>query len=471
MTGLDTAHLLTAAGLAGAPPADLLAAASQWAASGRDADSQALYDHVGTLRPKKQMRAYWPLALTVPGKMGEEWATPALKHADLHLNHQQFEPAARILKGITASAWRAQVMTGQARLALAHNAAADALALTEQALQIAPQSSYGAIIRGAALLAADRAQDAIQPLTSAAEAGRAGAYFLLGLAWQRLERPTEAADAYRKGYAFDPEDFGPATNLFSALLEGREYAATVEHADALLGGRPGHCTSLAYKYIALGELGHGRDLAALADPALLERDSLPVPPRYKDRAAFHRALAQEIAAEPTLAYQRNTTRFGYQTDDIGFALTPAIASLNAVLTDVVERRAAASRLAASGSAAHPFHHAAPRNFRLYSWGVVLREKGYQAPHFHPHGWLSGVYYIEVPDDIAEADPDRAGWIEFGRGDERWNRKTTAMPVRQLRPEEGLLVTFPSFFWHNTRPLLTNKTRVSFAFDVIPLDSV
>ena len=36
---------------------------------------------------------------------------------------------------------------------------------------------------------------------------------------------------------------------------------------------------------------HDRDLAALAEPALLERDSLPVPPGYKDRAAFHRALA------------------------------------------------------------------------------------------------------------------------------------------------------------------------------------
>ena len=75
---------------------------------------------------------------------------------------------------------------------------------------------------------------------------------------------------------------------------------------------------------------------------------MPAPPAYKDRPSFHRALAQEIAAEPTLAYQRNTTRFGYQTDDVGFARTPAIQALNAALSAVVKRRAAAARATRSG---------------------------------------------------------------------------------------------------------------------------
>ncbi len=465
MISVDPASFLTAAGLSAASPAEILTVAYDFARSGRAADSQALYDYVGGLRPTKQMRAYWPLALTA-GEEGEEWATPALKRADLHINYLQEPEAAAILDSITAPELRAHVFTGYARLALAQNAANDALTFAEQACTLSPASSYTAIIRGAALLAAGRAQDAIPVLTAAADAGRAGAYFLLGLAWQRLQRPAEAANAYSKGYAFDPEDFGPANNLLAALLESRNYQAAAAHADEVLRRRPGHTSSMAYKYLALGELGYASDMTALADPALLERETLPVPAGYKDRAAFHRALAQEISAEPTLAYQRNTTRFGYQTDDVGFASTPAIKALNAALSAVVERRAAAARECPS----HPFHHAAPAAFRLYSWGVILREKGYQAPHFHPHGWLSGVYYIEVPNDITETDPARAGWIEFGRGDERWNQKTTAMPVSQLRPEEGLAVTFPSFFWHSTRPLQTDKTRISFAFDVIPLDA-
>lgn len=462
---MDTASLLASAGLAQAPPEEILSVAYSWLRAGRESDAQALYDHVGRLRPKKQMRAYWPLALTA-GKSGEEWATADLKRADLHINHLQDDLAREYLARVTAPAHRAQVLVGQARLALADGGAGAALRLAEEAQRLAPASSYAGIIRGAALLAAERSADAIAPLSAAARDGRAGAWFLLGLAHQRLQQPVEAANAYRKGYAFDPEDFGPANNLLAALLEAQRYDDVLAHADALLAARPGHCTSLAYKHIALGELGRAREIKALSDMALLQREILPLPPGYADRTAFHAALAGEIAREPTLAYQRNTTRFGYQTDDIGFARTPALQALNAALEAVVRRRAAEARR----HAAHPFHRAAPTEFRLYSWGVILKEKGYQAPHFHPHGWMSGVYYIDVPDDITESDPARAGWIEFGRGDPRWNRTSTAMPVTQLRPEAGLLFTFPSFFWHNTRPLRTDKPRISFAFDVIPSDA-
>lgn len=464
-TALDPAPLLASAKLTGASPAEVLSVAFEWARAGRESDAQALYDHAGGIRPGKQMRAYWPLALTA-GNIGEEWASPLLKRADLHINHLQDDMARAVLAGVTAPEHKAQVLTGHARLALGAGAATDALALADQAQALAPTSSYTGIIRAAALLANQRTADAIAPLMAAAKNGRAGAWFLLGLAYQRLQRPSEAAEAYRNGFAFDPEDFGPANNLFSALLEAQKYDGVLDHAAALLAMKPGHTTSLAYKHIALGELGRQRDLAALTDISLLTREALPVPPGYADRTAFHRALAEEIAQEPTLAYQRNTTRFGYQTDDIGFARTPALQALNAALTAAVHRRADAAR----AHPQHPFHHAAPKDFRLYSWGVILKEKGYQAPHFHPHGWLSGVYYIEVPADISAADPARAGWIEFGRGDERWNRAGTAMPVTQLRPEEGVLFTFPSFFWHNTRPVQSDRRRISFAFDVIPLDA-
>ncbi len=65
----------------GLEPPDLLEAAFLCAKSGREAEAGRIYDYVATLRPKRQMRAYWPLALTCPGAIGEEWATPALKRA------------------------------------------------------------------------------------------------------------------------------------------------------------------------------------------------------------------------------------------------------------------------------------------------------------------------------------------------------------------------------------------------------
>ena len=350
-------------------------------------------------------------------------------------------------------------------MALGRGAAADALALVTQARGIAPDSSYAAIIQGAALLAAGRTAEALPVLTTAADAGREGAWFLIGLAWQRLQKSEDAVAAYRKGFAFDRDDFGPANNLMAALMETRDYDGAVRHADALLAVKPGHTTSPAYKYVALGELGRQSELPALADyDALLKSERLAVPAGYKDSAAFHAALTRELESDPSLAYERNTTRFGYQTDDIGFSNAPAIRALNQMLTTAVRRRAEQARRAPGNA----FDRAVPRDFRLYSWGVIIREKGHQAPHFHPHGWLSGVYYIEVPDDITDADPSRSGWIEFGRGDERWNKHTTEMPMHQVKPETGTLLTFPSYFWHNTRPLRTNKRRISFAFDAIPL---
>lgn len=444
---------------------DLLDAGWDHAKAGRMAEADDFYARAGILRPVRQLRAYWPLALARDGAVGEEWATPALKRADLHINYLQNERAAEILKSVTAAEHRAQVLVGHARLALARGAAADALALSSQARSLSPKSSYAAIIQGAALLAGGRSQEALAPLRAAAGEGRAGAWFLIGLAAQRLQNPQDAIAAYRKAFAFDPADFGPANNLMAALMEARDYPGAVDHADTLLAAKPGHTTSLAYKYIALGELGRQTELPAFVDyDVLLKAERIAAPPGYKDLASFHRALAHEIAAEPTLAYERNTTRFGYQTDDIGSSTSPAIRALNETLTAAVQRRAELARRAPS----HAFDRAVPRDFRLYSWGVMIRQKGHQAPHFHPHGWLSGVYYIDVPEDVTDGDPERSGWIEFGRGDERWNKPTTEMPIKQVKPEAGVLLTFPSYFWHNTRPLRTDKARISFAFDVIPL---
>ncbi len=433
--------------------------------AGRRDDAQRFYDRAAAVRPARQLRAYWPLALTAPGQIGEEWVTPDLQRVDLHINYLQLDRAAELLKNVDASAHRVPVLLAHARMALTQGAGPDALALCQQARALAPRSSYAAIVLGAAFLAAGRSAEAIAPLIEAADGGRAGAYFLLGLTWQRLQKPREAAAAYRQAYAFDPDDFGPANNLMPALMEARDYEATLAHAETLLAAKPAHTTSLAYKYIALAELGRRNDLEPFtAYDTLVHAERLDAPPGYKDLAAFHHALAREIAAEPTLAYERNTTRFGYQTDDIGFSTSPAISTLNARLTAAVRRRADAAR----ATPVNAFDRAAPRDFRLYSWGVIIREKGHQAPHFHPHGWLSGVYYIDVPDDITDHDPERSGWIEFGRGDARWNQPSTPMPVRQVKPEAGTLLTFPSYFWHNTRPLRTNKQRISFAFDVIPL---
>jgi tetratricopeptide (TPR) repeat protein len=431
--------------------------------AGDEAAAEALYLEAAEIKPVKQMRAYWPDAL-LTGAIGEEWATPALRRVDLHINHELPEMARALLARIDEPEVTAQVFAARARLALAARNWPEALAYADEARVHAPSSAYIAIVWGAALLANNRVREALLPLTQAAGAGRAGAWFLLGLAHQRLQQPAEAVEAYRKGFAFDPTDVGPANNLFSALIEARRLEDAVAHADLLLSQKPGHTTSLAFKYVALGQLGRTRDVEAFAPPSLIERHELPVPPAYATRAHFHGALAGEIIRDVTLAYERNTTRLGHQTYDISGADTPALSALNTTISAIVRARIAVAQT----RAAHPFDRAAPWDFKLYSWAVVLRKNGYQMPHFHPLGWLSGVYYIEIPATITDADPTCSGWIEFGRAEERWNPATTPMPLTQIRPEEGVLLTFPSYYWHNTRPVASDARRISFSFDVMPL---
>ena len=42
------------------------------------------------------------------------------------------------------------------------------------------------------------------------------------------------------------------------------------------------------------------------------------------------------------------------------------------------------------------------------------------------------------------------------------------PEHFVRPEAGLLVLFPSFFWHGTVPFHEGSGRLTAAFDVLPV---
>ena len=86
-------------------------------------------------------------------------------------------------------------------------------------------------------------------------------------------------------------------------------------------------------------------------------------------------------------------------------------------------------------------------------------QGHQLAHTHPDGWVSGVYYVRIPSQVDDEDPEHAGWIEFGRplreliGD--------AEPdTRLICPSEGQIVLFPSYVYHRT--LLFDSTDIASA---------
>lgn len=104
-----------------------------------------------------------------------------------------------------------------------------------------------------------------------------------------------------------------------------------------------------------------------------------------------------------------------------------------------------------------------RKVRLKPWVVILNKGGYQKPHVHPAGIVSGVFYLQIPDHIANSPKPSEGWIEFGISPEDRGND----PKYAVRPEEGKLLLFPSYLAHRTIPLEKDCSRICFAFDVVP----
>jgi uncharacterized protein (TIGR02466 family) len=268
----------------------------------------------------------------------------------------------------------------------------------------------------------------------------------------------KAAAAFRRELALDPDHAGAANNLMPALLGAGRYDEAFAVADRALARRPWHVPALAFKSVALAELGRRDELAELVNlEALITIDDLAP-------GGALRNLATALREEKSLAFapQSHATREGWHSEDLSGASAAAIQALNASIVARIDARIAALR-----GGDHPFLRACPTSYRLHAWAVVMGRGGHQIPHIHSRAWLSGVYYVDLPDDVREDDPTHAGWLTFGRAEEQWHRPETWTPVRQICPRPGMLVTFPSFFWHGTYPVATPRRRISYAFDVIP----
>jgi tetratricopeptide (TPR) repeat protein len=96
-----------------------------------------------------------------------------------------------------------------------------------------------------------------------------------------------------------------------------------------------------------------------------------------------------------------------------------------------------------------------------SWSVRLRGGGHHSTHTHPKGWISSALYVDVPKPPDIGVPP-AGWISFGEGPPEL--KLGLEPYRQIAPEVGKLVLFPSTLWHCTLPFDSGE-RLTIAFDI------
>ncbi len=98
-----------------------------------------------------------------------------------------------------------------------------------------------------------------------------------------------------------------------------------------------------------------------------------------------------------------------------------------------------------------------------SWSSRLRNGGFHTHHIHPEGWISGVYYLQVP-PAADAG-DQSGWLTFGVPN--LGPEISLPSLHAVQPKPGRLVLFPSYFWHGTVPFQDEIPRITIAFDLVP----
>lgn len=230
----------------------------------------------------------------------------------------------------------------------------------------------------------------------------------------------------------------------------------VEACDRLLALRPGHTDALHFKALALDRLGRAAEARALMS---LEAFTTVVPPSAARGRPCLEALRGEILANRTLRPDPagHATRQGVQTTRLVAADTPALVALRQEIMRAVDAYVAAL------TGDHPFVAARPAAARLNAWAVILGGQGRQASHRHPAGWLSGVFYVDAP---AATDGPRPGALRLGARDDD---APPAWGVREVEPEPGTLVLFPSYVPHATAPTGSEALRISVAFDVIPVD--
>lgn len=214
--------------------------------------------------------------------------------------------------------------------------------------------------------------------------------------------------------------------------------------------------------MSLSERGDRPGVTALQDyDRLLGVYSLEPPEGYADIEAFNAALETAVLEHPTLRLDptHKSCHFSDQTDDLFLDPAAPFAAFEAMIRDAVQ----AYQRRLDPNSPYPFLAEPAPSSVLVGWATVMRAQGHQSAHIHPTGWLSGVYYVTVPDLVQRGDNAHRGWIEFGRPPAHFN--TTVEPdIHFIEPVAGTLILFPSYIYHRTVPYDDDALRISIAFD-------
>ena len=315
------------------------------------------------------------------------------------------------------------------------------------------------------LVLAGRGAEAVRHLERAIAGGASAAmHHRLGRALAVTGRPQEAEAHFAEALAMAPASTRFLLDLARLQIVQGRYEEAERQLDRALQLEPDDQEAIAYRGVCWRLRGDARERVLNDCDRYVRTFRLPPPPGYASIGEFNRDLqgALERLHRTTAPPAEQSLRGGTQTLDDLFAIDlPQVDALRRML----EQAVAEYVRGIDGDPSLPLVRRRTGGFRFSgSWSVRLRPQGYHVNHVHPEGWISSCYYVAVPPCVAD-EHDRQGWLRFGETSLR--RGEREQVARSVRPEAGVLVLFPSFFFHGTTPFADESERVTVAFDAVP----
>jgi tetratricopeptide (TPR) repeat protein len=340
----------------------------------------------------------------------------------------------------------------------AHEDAAHAFT---RALELAPGNAEAAFGLGSALTELNRIDEAIARFreADAVRPGHAETHVRWGRALAKAGRNDEALAGLRVALQLNPAHFQALHTLTRLLINRNDHAGICAECDISLERAPGNAAALALKSQALLALGELEAARALLDVDRFVRIVHPEPPPSRQGSeSFLAALERSIRANSGHEFEpeSRTARGGSRAD-----LQPAANQPEAILRDMVQALMQDYRRSLLADMSHPFCAGAPNRACLAMWANILSEGGYHTPHIHPAAWVSGVYYVKVPGGGAE----KSGVLELACTEPLFAGHANPL-MRPVPAQAGMLVLFPSYFYHRTIPTRSREERISVAFDMV-----
>lgn len=272
-------------------------------------------------------------------------------------------------------------------------------------------------------------------------------------------------EVYKRAVTNQPK-FLPALNNCAAIqlkmLLPDDALNTINN---VLSFSPNNIRANAYKTITLQGLGRESEANELIGfGKLIQTTKLQLNASDQDLMAFNEKLKTVILKHPNFTSDwdpaKRAIRGGAVVPRLFDYNHPILKKLEAAIVNAVGNYMKNLR----NKENHPFLGFKPTRYSIDIWANILGSNDHQSSHIHNQGWMSGVYYVSLPENSVEDNP-YAGWLEFNRPGYGLPALGGEKNIKRIAPKAGMIVMFPSYVWHGTIPFTSQDTRISIAFDI------